>query len=491
MDDTGRIKKTIDPVLQSIIFKKPDRKVLLTELGYIAEVDQAHVLMLLKCGLINQADSSKLLAEIEYLLRSDFEPLKDVHPVRGLYLMYENYLIEKLGISIGGMLQTGRSRNDLSATITKMKTRTELFSIIKAALNLIESLEIRAKKDGDAVLPGYTHYQPAFPITLAHYFNGISYALVRDIQALLVIEGMLSVSPLGAGAGGGTSISIDPTYTASLLGFSSSASNSIDAIASRDYILRVLSSSAIMGLTLSRLAADLQLWSTHEFGFIRFPDELVGSSSMMPQKRNPFLLEHVKGRSGAPAAAFQLALLAMHATPYGNSVAVGTEAIKGFDLAMEETRSALLILERHIAVLEINSERMLQAAIDGNVCATNLAEYLVLNEGYDFRSAHHQIGEKITDAESEGMNGVHMAAEYLCKKLTKDECREKFSPKNIVASTMFGGGPGHTGWSNERRCFNETLVELRTKLTKTINRCNKSNKTRQLLVKKTIETVAQ
>lgn len=446
MYDTGRIKKTLDPIMQDLVFQIPSELLLEAELSYISQVDEAHVLMLTQCGLLTSEDGSAILKVIVNLTSSNFKSLKEKTPVRGLYLMYEQYLIEKVGAKIGGMLQAGRSRNDLSATITKLRSRANLVAIMREGFSLIAEIHARSIELNDVVLPAYTHYQPAMPITLGHYLRAIGTALLRDLESLFSVQPSLDISPLGAGAGGGTTLKIEPLFTAKLLGFLSTSSNSIDAVASRDFILRMLSSSAILGLTLSRCAQDLLLWSTHEFGFIRFPDELVGSSSMMPQKRNPFLLEHIKGRSASPAATFQRSLLAMHAVPYGNSVAVGTEGLRGFDEAIEDIKSSMYILTQHIHLMEPDAKRMKVVAHDSNTCATSLAEKLATSSEMSFRTAHHKIGSMITEAEKFGINGVLHAAKALSIDLDNDQdivdWFTQFYPEQVVRDTKYGAGPG-------------------------------------------------
>ena len=164
-------------------------------------------------------------------------------------------------------------------------------------------------------MPGYTHYQAAVPTTYGHHLGGVAGAIDRDLEALAAASAGLDTSPLGAGVGHGTTQPIAPVRTAALLGFERPAPHSLDAVASRDVVLRLLAAAAVLGVTASRLAADLLLWTTAEFAFLELPDELVGSSSAMPQKRNPFLLEHVKGRSARAAGAFVAAATAMHASP--------------------------------------------------------------------------------------------------------------------------------------------------------------------------------
>src|SRR5262249_17458275 len=202
------------------------------------------------------------------------------------------------------------ARNDLNATVLRIRLRQPILRLLSESLRLQAVLLRRARKFRRIVMPAYTHYQAAVPVTYGHYLAGVAGALERDILGLIEGSRELDFCPLGAGSVGGTTLPIDQQRTASLLGFSGPVLHSIDAVASRDIVTRMLAAISILGITLSRLAADLLLWTTSEFGFLKLPDRLVGSSSMMPQKRNPFILEHVQGRSAAAIGAFVAAATA-------------------------------------------------------------------------------------------------------------------------------------------------------------------------------------
>lgn len=182
-----------------------------------------------------------------------------------------------------------------------VRLRKPTLRLVCEASRLLAALIHRARAEAALVMPGYTHLQPAQPVTLGHYLSGVACAVVRDVRGLTsAIDGM-GVCPLGAGALAGTTLPIRPLRTAELLGFDKPVKHSLDAVATRDFVLRLLSASAIFGVTLTRLASDLLLWSSAEFGLISFPDRLSGSSSMMPQKKNAFPLELIQGRAIAPA----------------------------------------------------------------------------------------------------------------------------------------------------------------------------------------------
>jgi len=442
MINTGRIQQALTPTARNILFGKTADASVDAELRYATQVDCAHLLMLAECGIVDCARVARLLEEIEKLRVSDFQPLYGRSAPRGLFLLYEDYLIEKTGARTGGILQTARSRNDLNATILRLRLRPLHLRLLDEVLRAQAVLVRRGQKFADVVMPAYTHYQAAVPVTYGHYLAGVAQALGRDIDQLFDAGSGLQLCPLGAGAVGGTSLPIKAARTAVLLGFERPAANSIDAIASRDLILRLLAAQAILGVTLSRLAGDLLLWATAEFGFLTFPDQLVGSSSMMPQKRNPFLLEHVQGRSTVALGAFVAAASAMQAQPFTNSIAVGTEAVSHIWKAFESITEATVLTRLVVAGAKPDREAMLRRARDGYTNATELANRLTQQNDISFRTAHMKVGSIIRQAIENGGEPLHRAA------VRYDEgamvSLEGLDPATIASTGIYGGGPGPT-----------------------------------------------
>jgi len=443
MINTGRIQQALTPTARKILFGKTADASVDAELRYATQVDCAHLLMLAECGIVDSARVARLLQEIEKLRWSDFQPLYGLSPSRGLFLLYEDYLIEKLGPTTGGILQTARSRNDLNATILRLRLRLPYLRLLDEALRAQAVLLRRAQKFADVVMPAYTHYQAAVPVTYGHYLAGVAQALGRDIEDLFSAGSGLQLCPLGAGAVGGTSLPINAARTAALLGFENPVANSIDAVASRDLILRLLSAQTILGVTLSRLAGDLILWSTAEFGFLAFPDQLVGSSSMMPQKRNPFLLEHVQGRSTVALGAFVSAASAMHAKPFTNSIAVGTEAVSHIWKAFESITEAAVLARLVVAGAKPEREAMLRRAQDGYTNATELANRLMQQSGVSFRTAHLKVGSIIREALERGGEPLQRALAWSNGD-GQIVSVEGLEPATIADAGIYGGGPGPT-----------------------------------------------
>jgi argininosuccinate lyase len=230
------------------------------------------------------------------------------------------------------------------------------------------------------------------------------------------------------------------------LGFDKPALNSLDAVASRDLILRLLAAASILGITLSRLSADLLLWTTEEFGFLSLPDDLVGSSSMMPQKRNPFLLEHIQGRCTGAIGAFAASAAAMHAKPFTNSIAVGTEAVVPIWSALQSTTEAALLSRLIVAGASPNPATMLAAAVKGYTSATELANRLVTEGGMPFRTSHKTVGTIIRAAVEEGNDTLEDAAAQWQAVEHSSISLEGLDPASVVQSSVYGGGPGPTSF---------------------------------------------
>ncbi len=458
MRDTGRIQNPVLPLVQRMLFEKETNAVV-DELHIATEVDLAHLAMLAEQNIVPQKYAVRLLQAIEKLRSVDFAPLFSRPSSRGIYLLYEDYLIETEGAAIGGILQTARSRNDLNATIHKIKMRGPWIALLREGLRLQAVLLRRSRRYASVVMPAYTHGQAALPSSFGHYLAGVAQAVERHLGALYDAGSDIHSCPLGAGAVAGTNWPIDTERTASLLGFERSSLNSVDAVASRDLALRLLATAAILGTTLSRLATDLLTWCSAEFGFITLPDEVVGSSSAMPQKRNPFLLEHVQGMASSALGGFVASAGAMHAKPFTNSIAVGTEGLRQVWGPLQDTINALILCRVVVARARPNAEAMLRRAEQGRITATALANRLVLEGGLDFRTAHRTVGEFIRQTENSisCSNDAGIADFLDSRGITVST--ERLDPKSVVEDSRWGGGPA---FPSVERSIEETTARWRT-----------------------------
>jgi argininosuccinate lyase len=351
----------------------------------------AHARMLAATGLISAEAERALiegLAEIAEEIESGsfpFDPaLEDIH------MNVESRLREIVGVDVAGRLHTGRSRNDQVATDLALYLRDVSEAAERSILELRGILIERAAEHLDTVLPGYTHLQRAQPVRLAHHWLAFAEMFARDASRQRNLRSRLLDCPLGSGALAGSTLPLDRQHTAAALGFDAPAANSMDAVASRDVALEFLSTAAICMIQLSRLAEELVLWSSAEFGFIELSDAYATGSSLMPQKKNPDVPELVRGKSGRAIGNLVALLTVMKGLPltYNRDMQEDKEPI--FDSAAT-LRDSLAVMGGAIQTLRVNAERMAAAADDGMLLATDLAEALVVT-GVPFREAHEAVG---------------------------------------------------------------------------------------------------
>ncbi|WP_161597770.1 lyase family protein [Fluviispira multicolorata] len=423
---TGRLSKTIHSDAQKIVLKKKSANEIIKELNFLTHIDEAHILMLLEQKIISDEKAELILKQIKLFKQNSFSDFFERDALRGTYLLYENIMIEKLGMETGGMIHTGRSRNDINATVFKLNAREHFQNIYNACWKLRNSILQQAQNNDSLIMPIYSQFQPALSGTYAFYLIAIEEALSREQNKLKVCFDNLMECPLGAGAGCGTSFPIDTKLTAKYLGFKNPFVNALDAVASRDLALNLLSILSMMGTVISRIAHDFQLWTTQEFSFFDLPDELCGGSSMMPQKKNPFLLEKIKGKSIIPCGILMSSLATIHKTPFSNSVEVGTEALVDFERSFKEIIESMQLLELILKNAKPNAENMFKSNTKGLTIALGVTEKLV-KLGLPFRESHFKVGEAIQKAIDSKQNPLEAILSLL-----PDNC--------LIDNFDFGGG---------------------------------------------------
>ncbi len=342
----------------------------------------------------------------------------------------------------------------------QLRLREQVRGLFEDAVRLQVILLRRARRYADVVMPVYTHFQPAVPVTYGHYLLGVATALDRDIAALRQAADGLRCCPMGACGVGGTDLPIDPARVAHLLGFEHTATNSIDGVASRDVPLRVLFAATSLALTTGRFATDAQLWSTQEFGLLDFPDHLVGTSSIMPQKRNAFLLEHIKAKPAVVAASAQTLVMASKGVPFTNSIEIGTEGVSGIWDGLRATRDAVVLTRLMAADAVPRPDRMADRAAEGWTTATALANRLV-RDGVPFRQAHHQVGALVRQclAEADSTAPANGNGNGQRGVLVGGARTEVPSPAQVVADTVHGGGPGGSSVADQFERLRGRLAE--------------------------------
>ena len=353
----------------------------------------AHAGMLEQQGIISSdehASISKGLKAIEQdIEQGDFQwsaALEDVH------MNIEHALTQRIGV-IGGKLHTARSRNDQVATDMRLWTRTQCIEIAGQLEALTTVLVELASAHTHTVLPGYTHLQRAQPIVFGHHLLAYAEMFDRDRSRLLDAYTRTNESPLGAAALAGTPFPIDRFMTAKTLGFDRPMANSLDAVASRDFLIELASHLSIAMSHLSRLSEELVNWSSQEFKFVELSDAFSTGSSIMPQKKNPDIPELIRGKSGRVFGHLQGLLTLVKGLPlaYNKDLQEDKEAI--FD-AVDTTRDCLTAMTRLLPGCTVNTQRMRTACDEGFVTATDVADYLA-TRGLPFREAHHVVGQLV------------------------------------------------------------------------------------------------
>ena len=353
----------------------------------------AHARMLGRQRIIPPGDARKIVAGLRAVQK---EIESGAFPFRAadedIHMNIERRLTEKVG-SVGEKLHTARSRNDQVSLDMRLYLREALDRILKELDSLRQALAGAARRHESVLMPGYTHLQRAQPVLFAHHLLAYVEMFERDGSRYRHCREQTDVMPLGSGALAGTGFPIDRAYVAELLGFPRLSQNSIDAVSDRDFVLEFLSASAILFVHLSRLADELILWSSEEFGFVELPDAYCTGSSMMPQKKNPDVAELIRGKTGRVYGHLHALLSVMKGLPLAYNRDLQEDKEPLFDTV--DTVIACLVMARELLDgLEVRRERMRAAAEDGFMNATDLADYLV-GRGLSFRAAHDVVGRLV------------------------------------------------------------------------------------------------
>ena len=346
----------------------------------------AHAKMLARQRIISRRDAQKILRALKAIEREiDSGRFVFSSADEDIHMNIERRLTEKIGAA-GGKLHTARSRNDQVALDMRLFLREEIALIIESLKALQRELAVVARRNLDAIMPGYTHLQRAQPVLFSHHLLAYFEMFERDRERFFSCLERVNVLPLGAGALAGTSFPINRNYVAKLLHFPRLSNNSIDAVSDRDFILEFVSGAAILFVHLSRLAEELILWSSEEFGFIELPDRYCTGSSMMPQKKNPDVPELIRGKSGRVFGHLHALLTIMKGLPLAYNRDLQEDKVPLFD-TVDTAKASLEITRELLHGMRLRKDKMLTAVQDGFMNATDLADYLALR-GVPFRSAH-------------------------------------------------------------------------------------------------------
>ena len=410
--------------------------------------DKAHAVMLTEQGIISKDDGAKILRALLEMEKEGFEKVREESGGGGH--SGEAFLTDKLGSEIGGRLHAGRSSADLIAVAIRIEERDHVLGILEGMLALERSLLSASQRHLETVLPAYTHFQQAQPITLAHYFVSWAYGLTRDFDRFLELFHRVNASPAGSAIVSGSPFPINRERVAELLGFDSVLVNTRDAICGYDHHLELFSKLSILNSTLARFCSDLYIWSSAEFRMVELPDRLCGTSSINPNKKNPQALEQIfslaASTNGAMNTAF--AIDRMPSDAWEIQWRIWSQELWPL---LRRTIQGLTLVNSVVTSLDIKAERMAELARSGWICASDLAALLVTAENIPWRVAHQIVGQLVRTCEEKGIGSRDVTTNALNEiapahigralSLSQEMIDRALDPLQCVKARQLTGGP--------------------------------------------------
>ncbi|CAN7617078.1 argininosuccinate lyase [Phenylobacterium sp. LjRoot225] len=414
-----------------------DRRLALQDLAG----SRAHAAMLRKAGVISSEDEAAIqqgLAAIGDEMAAGTFPFREEY--EDIHMNVEARLRELVG-PVAGRLHTARSRNDQVALDFRMWVREACDRTAGLIQALQKALLAQAEAHAEVLMPGFTHLQPAQPVTFGHHLMAYVEMFGRDAGRFTDARARMNESPLGAAALAGSPFPIDRHMTAEALGFARPTANSLDSVSDRDFALEALAAGSICALHLSRLAEEIVIWMTPQFGFIRLSDAFTTGSSIMPQKKNPDAAELIRAKAGKALGSFQQLSVVMKGLPLAYSKDMQEDKVPTFE-AFDALELSLRAMAGMVADLAPNTERMAAAAGAGFSTATDLADWLVRELNLPFRDAHHVTGAAVKRAETLGCDlpGLPIAELQALESRIDDRIYEVLTPEASVASRKSYGG---------------------------------------------------
>ncbi|MFF5991341.1 argininosuccinate lyase [Prauserella flavalba] len=424
---------------------------------------RAHARVLHRAGLLTGDELDAMLAALGTLAddvaSGAFTPTiadEDVHTA------LERGLLERAGAELGGKLRAGRSRNDQVATLFRMWLRDAARRVVTGTLDVVDALVAQVDRYPDAVLPGRTHLQHAQPVLLAHHLLAHAQSLLRDVGRLRDWDVRAAESPYGSGALAGSSLGLDPEAVAEELGFTTSVENSIDGTASRDFAAEFAFAVAMLSVNLSRIAEEVIIWNTAEFGYVTLDDAWATGSSIMPQKKNPDVAELTRGKSGRLIGNLTGLLATLKAQPLAYNRDLQEDKEPVFD-SVEQLELLFPAIAGMLGTLTFHTERLAELAPAGFTLATDIAEWLV-RQGVPFRSAHEAAGECVRIAEGRAAGLDELTDDELAKihPALTPSVREVLTVEGSVSSRDARGGTAPARVAEQRDRLVARLAEHRS-----------------------------
>ncbi|HXV66389.1 MAG TPA: argininosuccinate lyase [Nitrosopumilaceae archaeon] len=477
----SRMGKNLDDITLSYVSSISDDEEIIF---YDIVGSQAHCIMLYENKIISKSEVVKILKALEKLKKVKFEKKSDYEDIHELI---ESLVIKDAGLTSGGKMHTARSRNDQISLDIRMKIRDDINILCQCLLDTIEALVSLAQAHHKTVMPLYTHLQQAQIGVFSHYLLAYADALFRDIDRLYVTYGRVNENPLGAGPIGGTSIPIDRQSTTKMLGFHGIVENSIDATSTRDFVAEYVSAVSILMTNLSRISEDFTIWSTSEFSFIELSDEFTSPSSVMPQKKNPDILELTRGKTAQVIGHLIAILSTIKGLPSGYNRDL--QQIKSSIWSTSKISiNALLIIKLMLMTITIKKDKMKKSTESGYLIALDLAEKLV-QKGIPFRTAHKVIG-KLVQSASQSQKPLSKISPSEIKILVKGtNIDSKFLSKLINLTTIDSSlrdrtSQGSSGISEQKRMIADRMKKIKMYREGTDKRENQIKNTYENLSKK-------
>ena len=458
--------------------------------------DMAHVVMLSEQNIIDQKDASEILRELKNLLEAGIDNLNLDPKKDDIHIVIEDHLSSKIG-EVSGKMHTARSRNDQVACDLRMLARDQINLTIINLLGLAETLLSKSNENIETIMPGYTHLQHAQPTTLAHHYLAYSDALLRCTDRLEEAYHRINHSPLGAGALSTTTFNIDRDRTAELLGFDGVLENSEDAVGSRDFIVEILSDLSILAVEISRIAEELILWSTFEFGMIELDDRFASTSSIMPQKKNPDMIELIRAKMAKIIGLSGTAVGILKSLPYTYNrdlQELSPLMVESFDIVND----SLLVMASAIESLKINKDRMRELCDANFSQATDLADLIVKENNLPFRTAYKIVGKTVSEALESGIKPDKIDSKMLDRvakdisgkdlALDDEKIKTALDPQESIKTRSIQGGPAPV---EVTRMLDNRKNKVKTIKSKLDERAEKIKTSKDSLIKSVLQIIGE
>lgn len=447
---SSRLTERTAPEIARAIYEPPMQGFDASSLERMCALNEAHAVMLADCGLIPAEIARGLLRGIA-TIRAEGPEAIDLDPqFEDSYFAFENRLGQVIGKAAAGWLHIGRSRNDIGSTLDRMAARELCLDLLAEFEAVRRACLEAASRHAQTVMPGYTHLQPAQPITFGYYLANVARGMEREYDRLAAVYSRMDASTLGSAALAGTSFPIDRQATADLLGFAQVATPGLDAVASRDFVTEMLWAVTSAQVLFSRVAQDFYVFTTWEFGTLSFPDRVAGTSSIMPQKKNMLPLEFFRAEAGRSIGALTGALSAVKGSNYSIGLDSVREGVADAWPAFQRFRAALPLLRLIFETASPQAEKLLARCSENFSTATDLADGLVREFGMSFRDAHHIVGRAVQMVIAEEGDARHLTVQILNAAareevdrefdLAEETLRRWMDPVEAVAARKVQGG---------------------------------------------------